>query len=71
MTMVAYLARVLAGQMVKEITEHFERSPMRMSQAIIEFETELRKDESLRKLVGELEKELTQQAKKKYFITIA
>jgi len=42
-----------------------------MSQAFIEFETELRKDESLRKLVGELEKELTQQAKKKYFITIA
>jgi chromosomal replication initiation ATPase DnaA len=69
--MVAYLARTLAGQRVKDIAEHFRRSPMRISQAIIEFETRLREDESLRKIVDKLKKGLSKQAKKKYFITIA
>jgi putative transposase len=68
---VAYLARKLAGKMVKDIAEHFQRSPIRMSQAIIEIETRLRKDESLRKTVGQLEEGLRKQSKKKYFITIA
>ena len=44
---------------------------MRISQAIIEFETKLRKEGSLRKMVDQLEKNLSKQAKKKYFITIA
>jgi len=35
--MVAYLARVVSGHMVKEVANHFRRSPMRISQAIIEF----------------------------------
>jgi len=69
--MVAYLARVLAGQMVKDIADHFRRSPMRISQSIIEFETRLGRDESLRKVVNRLEKDLSKRAKKKYFITIA
>ena len=69
--MVAYLARAEAGQMVKDIAEHFRRSPMRMSQAIIEFETRLRKDEPLRKMLNHLEEDLKKQAKKKYFVTIA
>jgi len=68
---VGYLARGLAGQMVKEIAEHFRRSPMRISQAIIEVENRLREDESFRKRVERLEKYLIKQAKRKYFITIA
>jgi hypothetical protein len=44
---------------------------MRISQAIIEFERELRQEESLREMAAELEKRLTKKAKKKYFITIA
>jgi chromosomal replication initiation ATPase DnaA len=68
---VGYLARGLAGQMVKDIAEHFRRSPMRISQAIIGVEKRLRQDESFRKMVGKLEKGLIKQAKKKYFITIA
>jgi chromosomal replication initiation ATPase DnaA len=68
---VGYLARGLAGQMVKDIAEHFRRSPMRISQGIIEVEKRLREDESFRKKVGNLEKGLIKQAKKKYFITIA
>ena len=68
---VGYLARGLAGQMVKDIAEHFRRSPMRISQAIIEVEKRLPQDESFGKMVGKLEKSLIKQAKKKYFITIA
>jgi hypothetical protein len=68
---VGYLARGLAGQMVKDIAEHFRRSPMRISQAIMEVENRLREDESSRKMVRTLEKDLIKQAKKKYFITIA
>jgi len=69
--MVAYLARGLAGQMVKDIAEHFGRSPMRISQAIIEVEDRLREEKSVRKTLGKLEEDLIKQAKKKYFITIA
>ena len=68
---VGYLARGLTGQMVKSIDEHFRRSPMRISQAIIEVEKRLRQDESLSKMVRRLEKDLIRQAKRKYFITIA
>jgi hypothetical protein len=69
--MSAYLSTTLAGQMVKDIAEHFRRSPMRISQAIIEFETRRGNDESLRKMVDELEEDLSKRANKKYFITIA
>jgi hypothetical protein len=69
--MVAYLARVLAGQRVKDIAEHFQRSPMRISQAITEFENKLRGDDSLRKIMDTLKKDLRKFARKKYFITIA
>jgi len=69
--MVGYLARGLAGQRVKEIAEHFRRSPMRISQAIIEMEERLHHDDSLKRVVNRLEKDLSKDAKKKYFITIA
>ncbi len=68
---VAYLARGLGGWMVKEIAEHFRRSPMRISQTIIEVEGRLREDRSFRKMVEKLEKDLIKQRKRKYFITIA
>jgi len=66
-----FLDRALAGQTVKEIAEHFRRSPMRISQAIIEMEERLHHDESLKRVVNRLEKDLSKDAKKKYFITIA
>jgi hypothetical protein len=56
---------------VKDIAEHFQRSPMRISQAIIEFESRLRGDDSLRKITDKLKKGLRTLAKKKYFVTIA
>ena len=69
--MAAYLARTLAGQMVKDIAEHFRRRPMRISWATNEFETRLGKDKSLRKMADQLEEDLSKRANKKYFITIA
>ena len=69
--MIAYLARELAGQMVKDIAEHFGMNPMRISQAIIEVEGRLRQEESFGKMLGDLEEGLLKQAKKKFFITIA
>ena len=56
---------------MKDIAGHFRRSPMRISQAIIEVEKRLREDEYLRKMSGKLERDLIKQSKKKYFITIA
>ena len=44
---------------------------MRISQAIIEIEERLRHDESLKRILNLLEKNLRENAKRKYFITIA
>jgi len=68
---VAYLARELGGWLVKEIAVHFRRSPMRISQVIIEVEKRLREDSTFRKIVEKVEKDLIKQGKRKYFITIA
>lgn len=68
---VAYLARTISGCKVKDVSKHFQRSPMRMSQAIIPFENELHKDEPLRKTIEKLRQVLIKKGKKKYFISIA
>ncbi len=70
-SMVAYIARVLSACTVTDAARHFQRSPMRMSQAIIHFENRLRTDEQLRKTTEKLKEELIKKGKKKYFITIA
>ena len=57
--------------MVRDIAEHFQRNPMRISQAIIEFKNRLRADEVLRKITDNLKEDLRKHAKKKYFVTIA
>lgn len=44
---------------------------MRISQAIIEIEEGLRHDESLKRMMNQLEQNLTREAKRKYFLTIA
>ena len=70
-SMVAYLARVISGCMVVDVARYFQRSPMRMSQAIIQFEDELGKDKLLRETIEKLKESLIKKGKKKYFITIA
>ena len=68
---VAYLARAITGHRVTDVARHFQRSLMRMSQAIIQFEDELREDKNLRKTIEKLKEDLMKKGKKKYFITIA
>ncbi len=70
-SMVAYLARTISGCKGTEVSKHFQRSLMRMSQVIIQFENKLHKDEPLRKPIEELKEALIKKGKKKYFITIA
>ncbi len=70
-SLVAYLARVISGHLVTDVARHFQRSPMRMSQAIIQFEDRLRKNDHLRKTIVKLKEDLIRKGKKKYFITIA
>jgi putative transposase len=68
---VAYLARMLSGQKVKDIAVHFGRSPMVMSQAVIKVEKELVEDKDLHQMIDLLKEDLIKNAKKKYFVTIA
>ncbi len=70
-SIVAYLARVVSGWMVKDVAWHFRRSPMVMSQAGIRIERELGKDMDLREMIEKLKANLIRTAKKKYFVTIA
>lgn len=69
--MAAYLARVISGHRVVEIARHFHRSPMRVSQAIIQFENKIPKDKPLMKTVERLKDDLAKKGKVKYFITNA
>ena len=69
--MVAYLARVVSGHMVADVAQHFQRSPMRISQAIIQLENKIPKDKHLMKTIEKLKEDLIKKGKKKYFITIA
>jgi hypothetical protein len=57
--------------MITDVARHFQRSRMRMSQAIIQFEDRFRKDEHLRKTIEKVKEDLIKKGKKKYFITIA
>jgi hypothetical protein len=69
--MVAYLARTISGCKVRDVSKHSQRSPMRMSQAIIQFENQLHQDEPLRKTIEKLKEVLTKKGKKEYSIKIA
>jgi hypothetical protein len=70
-SIVAYLARVVSGSMIKDVARHFRRSPMVMSQACLKIEGQLGKDGGLREMIEKLKTNLIQRAKKKYLITIA
>jgi putative transposase len=70
-SIVAYLARVVSGSMIKDVARHFRRSPRVMSQASIKIEGQLGKDQEFREMIEKLKTDLIQKAKKKYFITIA
>jgi hypothetical protein len=56
---------------VKEVSWHFQRSPMRISQAMIQSEDELHKDKHLRNTIEKLKRDLIKRARGKYFIPVA
>jgi len=57
--------------MVRDVARHFQRSPMRISQAIIQLENEILEDKRFRKTIEKLKEDFIKKGKKKYFITIA
>jgi len=57
--------------LVNDVVQHFQRSSMRISQAIIQLENKIPKDKHLMKTIEKLKEDLIKKGKKKYFITIA
>ena len=56
---------------VAEAARHFQRSPMRTSQAVFQFWNQLRKDDHLRKTIDKLKEGLIKKGKKKNVTPIA
>ncbi len=70
-SLVAYLARKLSSYLVKDVAGYFHREPAMISQGMMKVENLLRADEDLAHKVGMIERELTRNRRKKYFITNA
>ena len=70
-SVVAYLARAISGHLVKDVAQHFHRSPMTMSWAVIKFEESLRNDRHFRQRIEMIKEDLIKKGKRKYDITIA
>ena len=68
---VAYLARKLAGSLVKDIARHFQREPMTISEAVIKIESLMEKDKDLARRIEDMKSNLMKRGKKKYLITVA
>jgi chromosomal replication initiation ATPase DnaA len=68
---VACLARRISGYSVKEITDHFRRSSVTVSEAFAKVEELLRKDKRLAKELRFLTENLVKGRKRKYRITEA
>jgi REP element-mobilizing transposase RayT len=69
--MTAYLARAVTGCLVKDVAQHFGRSPITMSQGLIKFEESLRNNGPLLEKIMEIKSELVKIGKRKYHVTIA
>jgi len=69
--MVAYLARRISGYRVKEIADHFRRSSVAVSEAIMKIEDHPRDDTGFAKGVRILSQNLIKERKRKYRITEA
>lgn len=67
----ACLARKVSGYMVKEIAEHFKRSPVTIGEGIMKVEELLRTDKSLKKALKLMEENLVKGRKRKYRISVA
>ena len=70
-SLVAYLARKLAGFRVNEIAQHFNRGSMSICWGVRKVEKTLQEDKEFSTAVEIMEKNLIEKSRKKYFITIA
>jgi len=68
---VAYLARRISGYMVKEIADHFQRSPVTIGEVIMKVEDLLKTHKSFEKGLKSMEENLVKGKKRKYRITEA
>jgi hypothetical protein len=68
---VAYLARVISDYTVREIGDHFRRSPAAIGEAIMKVEDHLHRDRSFAKALERMREKLIEGRKRKYRITVA
>jgi chromosomal replication initiation ATPase DnaA len=69
--LVAYLARRISGYRVKEIADHFQRSPVTIGEGIMKVEDLLKRDKSSEKALKRMEENLVKGRKRKYRISVA
>jgi hypothetical protein len=69
--LVAYLARKISGYMVKEIADHYRRSPVTIGEAIIKVEDLLRRDRSFERALKRMRENLVKGRKRKYRVSVA
>jgi len=65
---VGYLGKELGGHSFKEISEHFNRDPVVMSQGIKRLKEKIRDDETIAKAIAKLRRALTRNRKTVYSI---
>ena len=70
-SVVAYLARRVAGYTVKGIADYFKRSSVTIGDGIIRIEERVREDKSFGKALRRMEKNVVKKGKRKYRITVA
>jgi len=70
-SLVAYLARKLSGDLIKDIAGYFHKEPATISLGVAKVERLLMRDGSLAERMDQVEKNLIEGRKKKYLITNA
>ncbi len=68
---VAYLARGVSDYTVREIGEHFRRSPVAIGEAIKKVEDRVHRDRSFAKAIKRMREKLIEGRKRKYRVTVA
>jgi hypothetical protein len=68
---VAYLARGVSDYTVREIGDHFRRSPVAISEAIKKVEDRVHRDRSFAKAIKRMREKLLEGKKRKYRVSVA
>ncbi len=66
---IAYFGKELGGHCFKEISDHFHRDPVVMSQGIKRLEKKIRDDKTIAKAIAKLRGALTRNREEKYLFT--